>query len=290
MNYYPFHMGDYAAHTMHLEPMEDLAYRRMLDLYYLREAPLPADVAQVARLVRLRSNSGDVEAVLKEFFILTELGWVHERCDKEITHMQDKQTKARASAEASVNARKASAKSKTPATSAPAEPPLPTTQVPDGADLDVRLADVERTLNERLTDVELPTPTPTPTPKRREAKASSSAAKLPTCPYGEIVGLYHEILPELPGVRVMDKDREKAILEFWKWVLSTNRPDGTPRASTADEAIAWTRDYLNRARDNDFIMGRGPRSPEHANWRCTIEYLLSTRGMKKVIEETKEAA
>jgi len=40
MNYYPFHVGDYAAHTAHLEPMEDLAYRRMLDVYYLREEPL----------------------------------------------------------------------------------------------------------------------------------------------------------------------------------------------------------------------------------------------------------
>ena len=44
MNYYPFHLGDYAAHTAHLEPMEDLAYRRMLDAYYLREAPLPRAV------------------------------------------------------------------------------------------------------------------------------------------------------------------------------------------------------------------------------------------------------
>ena len=37
MNYYPFHLGDYAARTAHLEPMEDLAYRRLLDLYYLGE-------------------------------------------------------------------------------------------------------------------------------------------------------------------------------------------------------------------------------------------------------------
>lgn len=36
MNYFPFHVGDYAAHTAHLEPLEDLAYRRMLDAYYLR--------------------------------------------------------------------------------------------------------------------------------------------------------------------------------------------------------------------------------------------------------------
>jgi hypothetical protein len=128
------------------------------------------------------------------------------------------------------------------------------------------------------------------TEKSREEKKKrdTSAAKLPTCPTQLIVDLYHEVLPELPGVRVMDKTRGKAIDEFWRWVLTTNRPDGTPRAKTTDEALAWTRDYLTRARQNDFIMGRGTRSAEHANWRCSIEYLLSTRGMKKVIEETPE--
>ena len=91
MNYYPFHLGDYAAHTAHLEPMEDLAYRRMLDLYYLREAPLPADVAEVARLIRMRGNLVEAEAVLREFFALTDDGWRHMRCDAELDRMQDKQ-------------------------------------------------------------------------------------------------------------------------------------------------------------------------------------------------------
>lgn len=88
MNYYPFHLGDYAAHTAHLEPMEDLAYRRMLDAYYLREAPLPADPAEVARLVRMRQNMADVEAVLREFFVLGDDGWCHARCDAEIAHLR----------------------------------------------------------------------------------------------------------------------------------------------------------------------------------------------------------
>lgn len=88
----------------------------------------------------------------------------------------------------------------------------------------------------------------------------------------------------------MDKDREKAIGEFWQWVLTTTRPDGTPRATNDGEALDWTRDYMTLARKNDFIMGRGSRSPDHANWRCSIEYLLSSRGMKKVIEETKDAS
>lgn len=98
MNFYAFHIGDYAAHTAHLEPMEDLAYRRCLDLYYTREAALPADPAEVARLARLRGELAAVETVLKEFFELTEAGWTHKRCDVEIAEAQEKRAKAQASA------------------------------------------------------------------------------------------------------------------------------------------------------------------------------------------------
>lgn len=134
------------------------------------------------------------------------------------------------------------------------------------------------------------------TEKRREekrrkkgAKAPTSADDLPTW-MGELVALYHEVLPELPGVRVMDAGREQALRDFRDWVLHSKRPDGRPRATTDEEVLAWSRDYFERARHNDFIMGRGPRSPEHKNWRCSIEFLLSSKGVKKVVEETTEAA
>ena len=84
MNYYPFHLGDYATHTAHLEPMEDLAYRRMLDLYYRTESPLPQDPTEVARLIRLRDHAAAVRDVLTEFFDATPDGWRHKRCDSEI--------------------------------------------------------------------------------------------------------------------------------------------------------------------------------------------------------------
>ena len=129
MNYYPFHLGDYAADTSHLEPMEDLAYRRMLDLYYRTEKPLP-EPSEIARLIRMRDHAATIRDVLNEFFVSSPDGFRHARCDAEIAKMQDKQAKAKASAQASVNARSASA---------------------------------QRTLNERSTKLELPTPTPTPT-------------------------------------------------------------------------------------------------------------------------------
>jgi len=149
MNYFPFHLGDYAAHTAHLEPMEDLAYRRLLDQYYLKEGPLPTDIQATAKLVRMRSMISDVESVLNEFFVLTDAGWTHARCDVEIARMQDKQAKARASAAASVKSRQAFAAKKSQSIS---------TSVEETAN--VCSTDVENI----STNAELPTPTPTPTP------------------------------------------------------------------------------------------------------------------------------
>lgn len=268
MNYYPFHLGDYAAHTGHLEPMEDLAYRRLLDVYYMREGALPADIQVTAKLVRLRSCAADVESVLNEFFVLTEDGWRHQRCDREIEKMQDKQAKARASAQASVNSRRAKAERTL------VESPT----------------DVERSLVVSQTDVELPTPTPTPTPVLIEPNGSvGSADRLPRCDTQKIVDLYHEILPELPPIRLMSDARKRAVSSFWKFVLTSKKTNGDPRASTADEAMQWTREYFERARENDFLMGRSGRSNGHENWQCTFDFLLTEKGKQHVIEKTRAA-
>ena len=34
MNFYPFHVGDYTLRTAHLDPLEDLAYRRLMAQYH----------------------------------------------------------------------------------------------------------------------------------------------------------------------------------------------------------------------------------------------------------------
>ena len=69
MNFYPFHIGDYAAHTRHLSLMEDLAYRRLIDLYYLGEEALQGEPAYLARRIGMSDFSSDVE------YILTEMKW-----------------------------------------------------------------------------------------------------------------------------------------------------------------------------------------------------------------------
>ncbi len=102
MNFYPFHIGDYASATRHLSIIEDGAYRRLLDLYYSREKPLPNSLDEVCRLVSARDKQekAAVETVLREFFIASEDGWKHTRCDSEIAVFNDKRTKAVRSAKA----------------------------------------------------------------------------------------------------------------------------------------------------------------------------------------------
>ena len=98
MNYYAFHIGDYKAHTSHLSLIEDLAFRRMLDLYYLTESPLP-EIKKIARAICMRENIEDIQNVLDEFFIDTDEGFIHNRCEREIKAMNDKSGKAKLSAQ-----------------------------------------------------------------------------------------------------------------------------------------------------------------------------------------------
>ena len=86
MNYYSFHIGDYLSATAHLSIIEHGAYRRLLDIYYIHESPLPDDVKQIYRLVGARGKEEReaVDSVLAEFFQSTPEGFRHDRCDHEI--------------------------------------------------------------------------------------------------------------------------------------------------------------------------------------------------------------
>jgi uncharacterized protein YdaU (DUF1376 family) len=100
MHYYQFNIGDYKSHTEHLSEMEDLTYRRLLDWYYLHEAPIPLDLTETARQIRMRLHSDCIALVLQEYFERTDDGWIHHRADKEIAKTGEKSQKASASAKA----------------------------------------------------------------------------------------------------------------------------------------------------------------------------------------------
>jgi len=86
MIWYKFHIGDYLTHTVHLSDAEDLAYRRLLDLYYMSEKMIPLNHEAVARKIRLDLDI--TESVLGEFFERTENGYFNHRCDAEVIKYQ----------------------------------------------------------------------------------------------------------------------------------------------------------------------------------------------------------
>jgi hypothetical protein len=115
------------------------------------------------------------------------------------------------------------------------------------------------------------------------------AEVIPACPYAEIVKAYAEELPTLPGVRVMDAKRQRGIRNRWAWVLSSTKSDGTRRATTAAEALRWFRDYFARVRANGWLMGETP-SRGHEGWKADLDFLMTDRGLKAVLERTQVAA
>jgi len=104
VHYFQFNIGDYASHTSRLTPLEDLAYRRMLDLYYLNEQPLNGCLTDVARELGLSEHVNEVEYVLSKFFTETETGFSQKRIDLEIkkykSNAKNKSKAGKASAKA----------------------------------------------------------------------------------------------------------------------------------------------------------------------------------------------
>jgi uncharacterized protein YdaU (DUF1376 family) len=92
MHYYSFHVSDYIHDTAHLSAYEDLAFRRLLDLYYTSEKPIPNKTHEVSRRIRMANQIDVVQTVLEEFFMFDSENdcWFHKRCDKAIADYQAK--------------------------------------------------------------------------------------------------------------------------------------------------------------------------------------------------------
>lgn len=152
MHYFQFNIGDYASHTRHLSPIEDLAYRRMIDLYYLHERPLNECSTTVQRQIGMREYPTEVDAVLSEFFILEEgIGWVSKRIEDDIAAYKAKR-------EVAVKAGQASGRARSHGSSKPSND---------------RSTTVQRPLIDRSTDVE---PTKNQEPRNQGTKVQTPRA------------------------------------------------------------------------------------------------------------------
>jgi uncharacterized protein YdaU (DUF1376 family) len=218
MHYYQFSIGDYRAATAHLSNDEDLAYRRLLDMYYDTEKKIPLDTQWVAR--RLRMDFKTVQAVLVDMFEKQEDGWFHARCQEVIEHYHAMAEKNRANG-------KLGGRRKNPVGN------------PVGSDSE---PSAKATNNQE----------PITTNQSIEAKASPDIGKpksVPPAPIQEIVEMYNRLLPMLPAVSVVNDSRKRAIAARWRDVVTTDKMD----RQQGLEFFEW---YFTMVKDSNFLTGK----------------------------------
>lgn len=81
MHYYKFNIADWALHTSHLSLVEEAVYFRLINHYYDTEQPIPLETQSVIRRLRMGNESVIAESILSEFFVETEKGFIHNRCE-----------------------------------------------------------------------------------------------------------------------------------------------------------------------------------------------------------------
>ncbi len=106
MHYYQFNIGDYSSHTSRLSPIEDLSYRRLLDLYYLNERPFNGCSTDVARDIGLVEYQQEVDYILTKFFPKEGDLWTNKRAEVEIIAYKNKQKQQSEAGKKSAEARR----------------------------------------------------------------------------------------------------------------------------------------------------------------------------------------
>ena len=245
MHYYNFHIGDYKSHTHHLSVIEDCAYRRLLDHYYLHE--LPIKQREIARQIGMRDYEAEVLSVLEEFFTSTESGYVHRRAEVEIAHFRSKIEQASKAGKASAERR-----------------------------LNGRSTDVQPTNNQEpitnnhkpITNVEIRPPTGV---KRHSID----------CQHQKVIDLYHEHLPNHQKVEVWHDTRKSMLRTRWNEIheeLYKENPE-----CTEDDILKWWADFFKFIAKSKFLTGK-TYSKDKRPFMVDLEWIVRPTNFTKIIE------
>ena len=246
MFYYQFNIGDYQSHTAHLSEMEDLAYRRLLDWCYLHEKPLPHNIDEIARLIRMRTQCDCITVVLREFFDLVDDGWISTRVLAEIIKVGEKSEKASASAKVRWSKSKDANAMRTHTEGNATQDPIPDTQ-----------------------DTYI------------EPKGSLSEAGLPTCPQQDILILWKKNLPHLTQPRTWEGSRKTNLRQ--RWLQAAKPSDYSPEGyKTQDEGLKWWDGFFAYiAKDTSLAKGFESKG---RTWLPDLEWVVNATNFQKIID------
>lgn len=99
---------------------------------------------------------------------------------------------------------------------------------------------------------------------RPPKKANGDKPGAKPCPQQEIVALYHEVLPELPGVREWTDTNAEALRARWK-------------SAEKRQSLDWWRNFFGYVRKSPFLMG------ERSNFQASLGWLVKANNFAKVV-------
>jgi len=225
-----------------------LAYRRLLDFYFLHEKPIKH--RDVARQIGMREHEEDVMTVLNEFFISTEDGFVSPRADKEI-----KQYKEFAEA----GKRGAAKRWGTP---------------PNGEAISPPNATPIATINQEPITINHK-------PIYKDTKVSLSAEGLPTCPHQDILLLYKKHLPHLTQPRVWVGNRQVVLKS--RWIQAAKPSNYSPEGyKTKEDGLKWWDSFFGYIA-NDSSLANGFKTKDRT-WLPDLEWITNATNFAKIID------
>jgi len=124
-------------------------------------------------------------------------------------------------------------------------------------------------------------------------KKPSKGEKIPSCPYQEIVNLYHEILPELPQCRVLNETRKSYLRARWREILTKPElmaimvPEHKELVMHSDrqKGLLWFERFFRYVAESDFLCGKVPPSKgRNKPFIADLEWLTRPNNFVKVLE------
>ena len=115
---------------------------------------------------------------------------------------------------------------------------------------------------------------PSENPPAAEASASDKPRR---CPYQKIIDLYHEILPQLAEVQVLNEKRKSQLKARWQQRVGRN---GKRRC---DSLEFWEK-YFRYVSTCPFLVGQGRATGDRPVFFADLEWLTNASNFAKVIE------
>ena len=246
MHFYQFHIGDYKSHTHHLSPIEDLAFRRLLDHYYLHEVPIKQ--RDIARQIGLRDYEQEVLTVLDEFFISTEAGYINPRADAEIAKYRKLIDDGKRGA-----AKRWLKGGDGEAISPPNATPIATKN------------------QEPITNNQEPNTNISP------PNGGQPDDAIPDCEHKKVIELYHELLPMLRKVEVWNDTRAGYLRQRWKEVAIDQS------AKTAEDILKWWHKFFVYVSKSRFLTGK-LNDKTGRQFVADLEWLIKPSNFAKIVE------